>query len=472
MFKRAMAISMAFIGVIVGAGFASGQEALQYFVAFGNWGLAGVALTALLVLITGVATLQLGSYFQANEHTAVFDEVSNPIISKILDWATIVTLFSIGFVMFAGGGSNIAQQFPAVPIWVGAVVMLVLVLLVGLLDVDRVTTVIGLITPFIILFVLGTTIYTIVTHDIDLSAMNDYASANVESPLPSWWISSLNYTGLTVMTAVSMSIVIGGNFLDNRAVGLGGALGGVVFYVMMTLLVVALYITAPQVMHADMPVLELINGINPALGYFMTFVIYGMVFNTAIGMFYALGKRLTRNNPKRFYPVYAASCIIGFGLSFVGFKDLVALVYPVLGYLGILMIVVLSAYWLKNLGPMRKETKRRLRARVLVQRRLDPRKRFTKKNERELSKLAAASNVDTGEFVAIVADEIHEELEADADLDYDREEPEPAVTYVQHTKPVAVDTAPSDAPSTASSNSVTPDDLDFGAAHGNKPATH
>ncbi len=104
MLKRAMAISMAFIGVIVGAGFASGQEALQYFVAFGNWGLAGVALTALLVLITGVATLQLGSYFQANEHTAVFDEVSNPIISKILDWATIVTLFSIGFVMFAGGG--------------------------------------------------------------------------------------------------------------------------------------------------------------------------------------------------------------------------------------------------------------------------------------------------------------------------------------------------------------------------------
>ncbi len=31
-----LAISMAFIGVIVGAGFASGQEAMQYFVASGN----------------------------------------------------------------------------------------------------------------------------------------------------------------------------------------------------------------------------------------------------------------------------------------------------------------------------------------------------------------------------------------------------------------------------------------------------
>lgn len=55
MLKRALAISMAFIGVIVGAGFASGQEAMQYFVAFGNQGFWGVALAAGLMLITGIA---------------------------------------------------------------------------------------------------------------------------------------------------------------------------------------------------------------------------------------------------------------------------------------------------------------------------------------------------------------------------------------------------------------------------------
>ncbi len=428
---------MAFIGVIVGAGFASGQEALQYFVSFGNWGFAGVALTALLVLVAGVATLQLGSYFQASEHTAVFEKISGPITAKILDWSTIVTLFAIGFVMFAGGGSNINQQFPDIPVWVGALAMLVLVLLVGLLDVDKVTAVIGFITPFIIVFVLGITIYTIATHDIDLAAMNNYATQEMSTPLPTWWISALNYTGLTVMTAVSMSIVIGGNFLDNRAVGLGGVIGGVVFFLMMTLLVVALSIVAPEVASADMPVLELINTINPTLAYAMTFIIYGMVFNTAIGMFYALGKRLSRSKPKLFYPVYAASCIIGFVLSFAGFKTLVAYVYPALGYLGILMIAVISYQWLTNLGTLRSETKRRLRARVLVQRKLDPREHFTKKNQKELSKLAAASNVDTGEFEAIVADEIHDELEADDSLEYDRTDPEPSVIYVEHTQPTA-----------------------------------
>ena len=148
-----------------------------------------------------------------------------------------------------------------------------------------------------------------------------------------------------------------------------------------------------------------------------------------------MGKRLTRNNPKRFYPVYAVCCIIGFVLSFVGFQTLVSNVYPILGYLGLLMIVVMVFNRIKNGSKLSDESDRRMRAHELVSRRLDPRKRFTKKNERELRKLAAASNMETTEFVTNIAEEIHEELENDDDLDYDREDPEPSVTYVQHTKP-------------------------------------
>lgn len=426
---------MAFIGVVVGAGFASGQEAMQYFVAFGEWGLWGIALAAALMMVTGVSILQLGSYFQAVEHTAVYNKIASPVTAKILDWSTLVTLFSIGFVMFAGGGSNINQQFPSIPVWVGGTVMLILVLLVGLMDVDRVTRVIGTITPFIIVFVVLATGYTILTADVDFASLNTWAIDNVNTSLPNWWLSALNYTGLNVMTAVSMSIVIGGNFLDNRAVGIGGLIGGFLYLILLALLVFALFFEAKNVNGEDMPVLKLISGIHPVLGILMTFVIYGMVFNTAIGMFYALGKRLTRNNPKRFYPVYAASCIIGFILSFIGFQSLVSNVYPILGYLGLLMIFVMVYNRIKNRGMLADESDRRMRAHDLVARKLDPRERFTKKNERELRMLAAASNMGTQEFIDHLAEDIHEELEEDDELDYDRSEPAPSVTYVQHTKP-------------------------------------
>ncbi|MDK8474716.1 hypothetical protein [Corynebacterium sp. MSK078] len=435
MIKRAIGISMAFIGIVVGAGFASGQEAMQYFVAFGEWGLWGIALAAALMMVTGVSILQLGSYFQAVEHTAVYNKIASPITAKILDWSTLITLFSIGFVMFAGGGSNINQQFPSIPVWVGGTVMLILVLLVGLMDVDRVTRVIGTITPFIIFFVVLATGYTILTADVDFASLNTWAIDNVNTSLPNWWLSALNYTGLNVMTAVSMSIVIGGNFLDNRAVGIGGLIGGFLYLILLALLVFALFFEAKDVNGEDMPVLKLITGIHPVLGILMTFVIYGMVFNTAIGMFYALGKRLTRNNPQRFYPVYAASCIIGFILSFIGFQSLVSNVYPILGYLGLLMIVVMVYNRIKNRGMLADESDRRMRAHDLVARKLDPRERFTKKNERELRMLATASNMHTQEFIDHLAEDIHEELEEDDELDYDRSEPAPSVTYVQHTKP-------------------------------------
>ena len=49
MLKRSLAISMAFVGTLAGAGFASGQEAMTYFVAFGNWGIVGALLGSFAV---------------------------------------------------------------------------------------------------------------------------------------------------------------------------------------------------------------------------------------------------------------------------------------------------------------------------------------------------------------------------------------------------------------------------------------
>ena len=41
MVKKVLRVAFAFVGVIVGAGFATGQEVMQYFVAFGAAGILG-----------------------------------------------------------------------------------------------------------------------------------------------------------------------------------------------------------------------------------------------------------------------------------------------------------------------------------------------------------------------------------------------------------------------------------------------
>ena len=56
--QEQLKIAGAFVGVIVGAGFASGRELLLFFVDFGVWGLAGALVSA--ALFTFLAWLWLG----------------------------------------------------------------------------------------------------------------------------------------------------------------------------------------------------------------------------------------------------------------------------------------------------------------------------------------------------------------------------------------------------------------------------
>ena len=51
MWKRSIAVAASFVGIVVGAGFASGMEALQYFVAYGTQGFWGVLLAGVTMLV-------------------------------------------------------------------------------------------------------------------------------------------------------------------------------------------------------------------------------------------------------------------------------------------------------------------------------------------------------------------------------------------------------------------------------------
>ncbi|WP_267208655.1 hypothetical protein [Corynebacterium sp. Marseille-P8863] len=433
MLKNAIGIAFAFIGVLVGAGFASGQETMQYFIAFGTQGIWGAALSSALMLIAGVSILQLGSYFQANEHMEVLGSVSSKVMSWILDIATITTLFSIGFVMYAGAGANLNQQF-GWPVWIGATLMLALVLVIGMMDVDKVTAAVGAVTPLLLFFVIFGCIWTLCTSDLDWSNLNVQAQ-EVSTTLPNWWISSLNYTGLNAICVASMALVIGGNYLDTRAAGLGGFLGGMGYLVMLLLLSCGLLAAVGSIAGDAMPMLTLITNIHPVLGFIMSLVIFGMIFATALGMFFALGKRLARGRQERFRPIFITTCLIGFALSFVGFKTLVSVVYPILGYLGILLVAVLAAAWLRSSQKLRKEGNRRRRARELMRLKLDPRERLTKNDEKELNYIIQASIVDNEELEAALEEEVGKELIDDNEVEYDPEDRDGDVVYVTYTDP-------------------------------------
>ncbi|MCG7274475.1 hypothetical protein MHJ82_09115 [Corynebacterium afermentans] len=394
MWKRSLAVAASFVGIVVGAGFASGMEALQYFVAYGTNGFYGVILASVTMLFAATAFMTFGSYFLAREHNEVFYNVTSKPAAFIMDWSAVACMFSVGFVMFAGAGSNLRQSFEW-PIWVGAVAMLALMLIVGRFDVDKVSSVIGWATPLLVVFVLIGSIYSFTQVDVSWSEVGSYAQQEVSRAdgTPYWWLGALNHTGLNALCGVSMALVMAGDEFDTKSTRLGGILGGVIYAVMLALLVTSLLIQVESVNGNDMPLLAVIDNVDPVLGFIMTWVIFLMVFNTCLGMFYALAKRLTRKKPERFYPVYAIACIVGFGLSFAGFQPLVSSLYPILGYLGLFVMAVMTVTYLRHRSELKDEGERRADA-------------VEAGDGKEVDDLASESNLEEDEFKEALEEEI------------------------------------------------------------------
>lgn len=419
-YKNIIGIALSFIGLLVGAGFATGQEVVQYFTSFGISGMWGILVAGLVMTLAGTVFLQLGSYFHASEHNQVFRNITHPIISRILDVAVVLTLFAVGFVMLAGAGSNMQQQF-GWPAWVGSLLMLVLVLITGMLDVDKVSQIIGLLTPTLIIAVLFAGTYTLL-HMPDNVDAAIAASEAIESPIPHWLISALNYNGLALILAVSMSLVIGGDNISPREAGLGGIVGGAVYAVLMAIAGFSLLMNAENVGDSDIPMLTLVDNIHPTLGVIMAIIIYLMIFNTAIGMFYALGKRLSSGKESKYRIIFIAGCLAGFAVSFAGFKALMQYVYPVLGYMGIVLVAILVIGWLRSLGKIKDEGMRRERIRALLHLKLHPDSEYdAARYDDEIGQQIADSNMDDEALFEDLVSDVVDELDSDDNLDFDKE---------------------------------------------------
>ncbi|WP_152656186.1 hypothetical protein [Oceanobacillus sp. CFH 90083] len=342
-------IASAFIGVIVGAGFASGQEVLQYFTSFGTLGILAAFVSTVLFAYVGMMLVWLGSRAQTSSYNEVIYKISGKYFGFVVDCVLVFTVFGVGVVMLAGAGANLNQQF-GLPHVVGAILMSVLVLLTGMLKVDKVVAVISSITPFLILFVILISIYSFWTMDSSFSELNNAARSHGPN-FPNWFIAGLNYATFNTSVGAAMSIVMGSAEKDRKTAAIGGLVGGIGLGVLILLSHFAIFAKIEEVGSLEMPMLGIVNNISPVLGILMALVLFGMIFNTAISMFFAFVARFAKVETKKFNIILAITLVAGFILSFVGFTDLVSKFYTLIGYMGLALIVVLiiTPFRLKNI---------------------------------------------------------------------------------------------------------------------------
>lgn len=352
--KQSIQIAGAFIGLIVGAGFASGQEILQFFTSFGWQGVLGAILATVLFAFLGMHLTQLGSQLQTTSHKAVIYRICGRYLGVIVDFIITFFLFGVLVVMIAGAGSIFEQQF-RIPSIVGSILMTIITIITVSLNIQRVIKMMGLIIPFLLILVVIISGYSLNTMEhslFDLNQMVDkqYAAAS------NWGLGALLYVSYNIAAGAAMLVVMGGTVKNEKTAALGGILGGVGLGVLILLISVGMLARIDTITGIDIPMLYLANELSPIVGIFMSVILLGMIYNTAVGMLYAFSARVVKPTHGKFKLFVAVFGVAAFAASFIGFITLVGTVYPLMGYLGFTLIGAIVISWIKGIQKKRKLT--------------------------------------------------------------------------------------------------------------------
>lgn len=347
--KKSFQIGAAFIGVIVGAGLASGQEVLQFFTSFGAMGIIGSLVATALFAFLGMNLAQLGSRLQTKSHQNVIYHICGKYLGVAVDIVVTFFLFGVTVVMFAGSGAIFEQQF-GIPAMAGNIFMAVLVIATVLLKVNKVIAMISSFTPVLLLVVISITVYSLVNFDFSAA---DFSSASGNQAASNWLLGAVLYVSYNIAAGAAMMTVMGGTVKDEKTAAWGGIIGGVGLGMLILLINVSMLTQLKEIAAIPMPMLFLANNAGSVMGAIMSVVLLGMIYNTAVGMLYAFTARLVKPDTAKFKVSVVAFGAVAFASSFFGFITLVGTVYPVMGYLGFVLIGAIVVAWFRRKKPVK-----------------------------------------------------------------------------------------------------------------------
>ena len=105
--KKVLTFTGAVIAFLIGSGFATGQEILQYFTSYGYWGIFGTGLLVLVLMIyVNVEFITVGQVKQFPKPSMIYEYYCGKYIGTFFDYFSILFIFMSFMVMVAGAGCN------------------------------------------------------------------------------------------------------------------------------------------------------------------------------------------------------------------------------------------------------------------------------------------------------------------------------------------------------------------------------
>ena len=333
--RNIIRIAGAYVAWVMGSGFATGQEILQFFTSYGYYSFVLLGINLIGFLLIGPMILQAGREHAGDPDYDHFVWFCGRRLGTFYSWFLPVSMFAGMVILISGAGATL-QEYYGLNHYVGALLMAAMALAAYIIGFQRFVRIVSFIGPAIIVFSLLVGIVTVCRDFDGLSRVADGAAAmEARQPVPWWWLSGLLYISYNLCGGSKYYSALGMTAGSSREAFWGAVVGTIALMASILLMNTAMLTDIGHTAVMDVPTLFLARKIAYALGAVFSIILIMGIFSSCSAMLWTISEKFVEQGSRKSYLFAGCTCLCAFLLGLLPFAGLVGVVYTILGYIGL-----------------------------------------------------------------------------------------------------------------------------------------
>ncbi len=336
--KKVFSIMSVYIGLIIGAGFASGREIFEFFNLSSRSDFMGIILAAIFFGIIAYITMQQANRFGVLDYDSFIEKTSggaSPIIKALM----VLYMFCGFFVMMSGSGVLIGKTFSA-PSFYGVFLLALICFVVFSFDLKGLVAINSVMVP---IMVVGITFLCLSSALVGSVPTFMLANDLRRNPI----ISAVCYVGYNTITAGAVLVPIAAHASPKqcaRAAVISSTILGLLIFTVWS----ALNVYYDAIFDSEMPLLDIASTHGKLYDIIYTLVLFMALCTTAVSHGFGIMAKFKTKNTRDRILISAVLCLAAMPFAKIGFSDLITNLYSAFGMVGIVWMVWLLISYVKQ----------------------------------------------------------------------------------------------------------------------------
>ncbi len=337
--EELLGIGVMIIASITGVGFSSGQEMYQFFVRFGWPGLISLALYPILIGFFIFAFLYVSKKQNPSNYEEILVPFKCPPLRKMVDILVTFFISAVVVCMIAAAGT-ITRQLFGLPVAVGSLICTLVLIMMTLADnMNIISKFMNAVVP---VFIFCACLICILSFF--LPENRSEKPAETGNIVLNWFTYGIVYISYSLLIIFGVLASLRDRLKSKRAIAFNSIFPPIILFILLFLEYIAISRQTAVRDIGVLPLPQIGKMIHPAFFYLYLALLLFAACCAAISCFYSTFYRVIRIKAfsgLRRWAVVVMLAGVFFAASNVGFVNIISYVFPIVGFLGIFILVFL-----------------------------------------------------------------------------------------------------------------------------------